>query len=392
MVLKCFYIYGLICGLLPALLENGKFIIRSSQRWYILYTACLHVVLLILLPFTFPNYMYDKSYMSQNPFLQWAFNLTNITRIMSVFSGYCVMWLKRKRLLKLGKNIFHHCLKCKRLENNSRKYTPLWKRTQGLLVQMFFVSNLNILVSAFIMVKITTDRSFNNTTMIIAHVVQYIYIINMMAGVYAILLFLRWQSDRMQIALKDLCSLLNHEERNSLVLSEEKSKIAFDKLHYLFRLHVGNQRLIREVFETLDIPIALLLLKMFVTNINLVYHGVQFGNTSITASNITKFTAICGIICHYWSAILLMNIVDDVTRRSGLKMGNLLREFSHLELVSRNFQLKMELFSDHLRCHPATYKVCGLFVFNKQTSLVYFFYVLVQVSVLVQFDLKKKVE
>lgn len=51
---------------------------------------------------------------------------------------------------------------------------------------------------------------------------------------------------------------------------------------------------------------------------------------------------------------------------------------------------QLELFSDHLRCHPATYKVCGLFVLSKQTSLVYFFFVLVQVLVLIQFDMKDK--
>jgi len=37
----------------------------------------------------------------------------------------------------------------------------------------------------------------------------------------------------------------------------------------------------------------------------------------------------------------VMNVVDDVTRRSDLKMGNRLREFSHLELVKRDFQLEV---------------------------------------------------
>ncbi|EDX08152.1 GD11640 [Drosophila simulans] len=297
MLLKFMYIYGIVCGLMPAPLKKGQFLLGYKLRWYLIYTACLHGGLLTVLPFTFPHYMYDDSYMSSNPVLKWTFNLTNITRIMAMFSGVLLMW---------------------------------------------FV--------------------------------------------------LHWQSERLQIALKDLCSFLNYEERNSLTLSENKADRSLGKLAKLFQLCAENQRLVREVFRTFDLPIALLLLKMFVTNVNLVYHGVQFGNESIETSSYTRILGQWVVISHYWSAVLLMNVVDDVTRRSDLKMGDLLREFSHLELVKRDFHLQLELFSDHLRCHPSTYKVCGLFIFDKQTSLAYFFYVLVQVLVLIQFDLKNKVE
>ncbi|XP_033156355.1 putative gustatory receptor 58a [Drosophila mauritiana] len=392
MLLKFMYIYGIVCGLMPAPLKKGQFLLGYKLRWYLIYTACLHGGLLTVLPFTFPHYMYDDSYMSSNPVLKWTFNLTNITRIMAMFSGVLLMWFRRKRLLDLGENLLLHCLKCEKLDNHSKKYSTLRKRVRNVLFQMLLVANLSILVGALILFRIDSVQRNSKTAMILAHITQFIYVVFMMTGISVILFVLHWQSEMLQIALKDLCFFLNYEERNSLTLSETKANRSLGKLAKLFQLFAENQRLVREVFRTFDLPIALLLLKMFVTNVNLVYHGVQFGNESIETSTYTRILGQWVVISHYWSAVLLMNVVDDVTRRSDLKMGDLLREFSHLELVKRDFHLQLELFSDHLRCHPSTYKVCGLFIFDKQTSLAYFFYVLVQVLVLVQFDLKNKVE
>ncbi|KAH8308876.1 hypothetical protein KR059_002572 [Drosophila kikkawai] len=384
MLLKLFYLYGAGCGLMPALLRKRKFL---RQRGYLVYTTCLHGVLLVLLPFTFPQYMYDESYMSGNLVLQWAFNLTNITRIFVMISGGFLTWSKRKKLLEMAERTFQHCQKCKKLGDDS----SLRKRFRGLLVQYVFVLNLSVLVATLILCRIDTDQSFSNATMIVVHILQFSYVVIMTASLFVILVILHWQNERVQLALRDLSRSLHHEERNSLVLSGGKARKSLNNLRHLFQLYSENQRLIREAFSIFDLPIALILLKMFVTNVNLVYHGVQFGNASIETSSYTRFVGQLVVITHYWSAVLLMNVVDDLTRRSGPKMGDILREFSDLELVKREFHLQLELFSDHLRCYPATYKVCGLFIFNKQTSLVYFFYVLVQVLVLVQFDLKNKV-
>ncbi|KAH8290912.1 hypothetical protein KR054_007038 [Drosophila jambulina] len=388
MLLKLFYFYGAGCGLMPALLRKRKFLRGSWQRGYLIYTACLHGVLLILLPFTFPQYMYDESYMSKNLVLQWAFNLTNITRIFAMVSGGFMMWTKRNKLLAMAERAFNLCQNCKKLGDDSR----IRKRIRGLLGQYFFVLNLSVLVAILILSQIDTDHSFSNTTMIVVHILQFTYVVIMTAALYVILLILHWQNERVHLALRDLSISLHREERNCLVLSGGKARRSLKDLRNLFQLYSENQRLIREVFNIFDLPIALLLLKMFVTNVNLVYHGVQFGSDSIETSVYTKIVGQLVVVTHYWSAVLLMDVVDDITRRSGSKMGDIMREFSDLELVKREFHLQLELFSDHLRCHPATYKVCGLFVFNKQTSLVYFFFVLVQVLVLVQFDLKNKVE
>jgi len=341
MLLKSFYIYTVCCGLVPAPLRKRKFLTGRALRWYLLYTACLHGALLILLPFTFPQYMYDESYMSSNLVLQWVFNLTNITRIMAMFSGGLMMWFKRKRLLELGERLLSHCLKCRKLEDHSKKYTKLRKRIRGVLGQMFLVANFSLLGGALILTEINTDHGFGKVSMIMTHVIQYTYIVIMMAGICVILVILHWQSERVQIALENLSLFLNHEERNSLVLSENNAKETLNHLRNLFQLFAENQRLIILVFETFDIPIALLLLKMFVTNVNLVYHGVQFGNESIETSFFTRTLGQWVLISHYWSAVLVMNVVDDVTRRSDLKMGNRLREFSHLELVKRDFQLEV---------------------------------------------------
>ncbi|KAH8401872.1 hypothetical protein KR009_008342 [Drosophila setifemur] len=394
MLLKAFYAYALVGGLLAAPLGTGwrHFLQGCPRRAYLLYTASLHLVFLLLLPFTFPHAMYADSYMSRNFVLQWAFGLTSLTRIIALLTGVFQMWSKRKKLLELGEAFLRHSRKCKKLEDHSAGYTHLWRRIRGLLRQQFLVLNLSVLVGTILLMHIDTNQHFSAILMIVVHVLQFIYVLVMAASIYVILLLLHWQEERVNLALQGLSTSLHHEERNALIMSGTKASKSLKILRNLFQLHAENQRLIRESFKISDLPIAMLLLKMFVTNVNLVYHAVQFANDSIETTFFTKFIGQLVVMSHYWSAVLLMNIVDDVARRNGIKKGQILRQFSDLELVQRDFQVELELFSDHLRCHPVTYKVCGLFVFNKQTSLVYFFFVLVQVLVLVQFDLKNKVE
>ncbi|KAH8316262.1 hypothetical protein KR067_003355 [Drosophila pandora] len=389
MLLKYFHIYGLACGLVPAPLDKfSKF--SKASRTYLIYTACFQGLLLVLLPFTFPRYMYDASYMRRNLVLQWAFSLTNITRIMAMLSGFFLTWGKRTKLIALEKALLAHCLECRDLEDDSTGFLKLRQRIRGLLRQQFFLLNVHVVVAALLLTRIDKDQEFSYHLMILVHILQFAYIVIMTASLYVILSLLLWQQERVNLALHDLCSALNHEERNSLVLSRTIATKSLKVMRHLFQLHSENRRLLREIFKELDVPIAMLLLKMFVTNVNLVYHGVQFGNHSIETTIFTRILGQLVVISHYWSAILLMNIVDDLTQTSGPKTGHILKQFSHLELVKRDFQLQLELFSDHLRCHPATYKVCGLFVLSKQTSLVYFFFVLVQVLVLIQFDMKDK--
>ncbi|KAH8327282.1 hypothetical protein KR074_009303 [Drosophila pseudoananassae] len=388
MLLKYFYICGLACGLVPAPLNNKQF--SKASRTYLIYTACLHGLLLVLLPFTFPKYMYDASYMRRNLVLQWAFSLTNITRIMAMVSGFFLTWGKRKKLMALEKALLAHCLEGMELEEDSSGFSKLRRRIRGLLLHQFVLLNLTLVVSTLLLMRIDTDQEFNYLLMILVHILQFTYIVIMTAALHVILSLLFWQQERVNLTLQDLYSALNHKERNSLSLSPTIATESVQVLRNLFQLHSENRRLLRQILKVLDIPIAMLLLKMFVTNINLVYHGVQFGNHSIETTILTKILGQLVVFSHYWSAILLMNIVNDVTQASGPKTGHILKQFSHLELVKRDFQLELELFSDHLRCHPATYKVCGLFVLSKQTSLVYFFFVLVQVLVLIQFDMKTK--
>ncbi|XP_034651365.1 putative gustatory receptor 58a [Drosophila subobscura] len=394
-LLKTFHGYGLGMGLLPAPLRLDldciQFSKRSHQRrCYLAYTACLNVLLIVLLPFTFPEFMYDESYMSDRLLLQWAWNLTNVTRIMAMLSCGYLTWTKRKPLLQLGERLARHYHRCRRLESGALRascYIALQRRIRGLLRQQLFVLSLSTVSATLLLMRIDTDSKFSNLTMVVVHIMQYVYVVIMMTGLYVICLLLYWQMERVNLALKDLCSRLHHEERNALLLSASLARHTLHTLEHLFQLHCEGQRLMRSLFSIFDVTIAFLMLKMFVTNVNLMYHAVQFGNDSVATSGVTKLWGESVILTHYWSAVLLMNLVDDLTRRSGFETGEILRQFSDLELVKRDFQLELERFSDHLRCHSTAYKCCGLFVFNKPSSMIYFFSALVNVLVLCQFDL-----
>ncbi|EDW35897.1 GL16968 [Drosophila persimilis] len=401
LLLKTFHSYGLGSGLLPAPLrldldlDRIHFSKRSHQRrFYLAYTACLHVLLIVLLPCTFPVFMYDESYMRDRLVLQWAFNLTNVTRIMAMIACGYLTWTKRKPLLQLGEGLARHCHRCRLLENGALHpsgYRELQKRIRGLLRQQVFVLNLSIVSGTLLLMRIDTDVRRSNIIMVVVHMLQFIYVSIMMSGLYVICLLLYWQMERVNLALKDLCSRLHHKERNALLLSASLARQTLHSLGHLLQLHCEGQRLMRSLFGIFDVTIAFLLLKMFVTNVNLLYHAVQFGNDSIDTTSVTKLWGESLIVTHYWTAVLLMNLVDDLTHQNGLETGEILRQFSDLELVKREFQLELERFSDHLRCHSTAYKCCGLFVFNKQTSLIYFFSALVNVLVLYQFDLKNSV-
>lgn len=351
MLLKYFHIYGLACGLVPAPLGKKQF--SMASRTYLIYTACFQGLLLVLLPFTFPRYMYDASYMRRNLVLQWAFSLTNITRIMAMLSGFFLTWAKRRKLIALEKALLAHCLDCRDLEDDSTGFFKLRRRIRGLLRQQFFLLNFHVVVSALLLTRIDKDLEFSYNLMTLVHILQFAYIVIMTATLYVILSLLLWQQERVNLALQDLCSALNHEERNSLVLPRTIATKSLQVVRHLFQLHSENRRLLREIFKELDVPIAMLLLKMFVTNVNLVYHGVQFGNHSIETTILTRILGQLVVIFHYWSGILLMNIVDDLTQTSGSKTGHILKQFSHLELVKRDFQLEVTA-CPHFECNYFT--------------------------------------
>ncbi|XP_017018770.2 putative gustatory receptor 58a [Drosophila kikkawai] len=325
MLLKSFHHYGVACGLVPAPLAKREFLRGRLLRWYLIYTGCLHGVLLLLVPFTFSHYMYEESYISRNFVLESFFNVTNVTRISAMISGGVMSWIQRKALLKLGKEILSHCSKCQQLENASGN-TQLTKRIQGLLGQQLFVVNFTVLVSWLLLIRIETDQCFRNITLIVVQVLQYAYVV---------LLVLHWQSERVRLALKDLCQRVHHDELSSGC----RSSLA--DLRNYFQLYAENRSLLRRVFQTFDVTIVFLVIKMLVTNVNMIYHTVLYANGSIKVSGYTKLLGHLVVITHFWSAVLIMNVVDDITRRSGPKMGYILREFSDLEVVKREFHLQV---------------------------------------------------
>lgn len=297
-------------------------------------------MLLLLLPFAFPRYTYQENYIGGDLVLEWTLNLTSLTRVTATISGGVMTWAQRKTLLKLGKEILSHCRKCRQLGDKSGN-THLEKRIRGLLKQKLFVLNGTILVSAIFLFTIETDRSFRKITMIVVQILQFSYGVIMTASLYVILLVLHWQGERVRLALSDLCLWLHHEDQNSLVLSENKARRTLNYLGNLFQLHSENKKLLRKVFQTFDIPIVFLLLKMFATNVNMVHRMVLFDKHSIKTSDYTKLLGQLIVITHFWNAVLLMNVVDDITRRSGSQMGYILREFSDLQLVNRDIHLQV---------------------------------------------------
>ncbi|XP_068147886.1 putative gustatory receptor 58a [Drosophila tropicalis] len=385
--LKIFYNYGLVSGLLPARLA------KQDQIWhfrsgigYIIYTIFVNCLLLLLLPFTLPRFMYTNSYMSESSSLQWNFTLTSVTRILAMLVCGGLVWTKRKKLRQLGDDLLKQCQLCEQLQEESNhlvEYNQLQDKVRGLLLQQFCLMNLNIFAPAGLLLRFESDQVLEYLLMVFVHMVQFIYIMIAMLGLYIVFLLIYWQMQRVNLGLKDLLDAL-HFNRDI--------ETSLETLRHLYHLHGQNVNLLHRVLQMTDISMACLLLKMFVTNVNLVYHGVQFANSTIDANWLTKILGESVILTHYWHAILLMNLVDSLTRQTSIEMAQIMRQFSAYESNNRDFEVQLDIFSDHVRCHPTAYKVCGLFAFNKSTSLTYFFTVLIEVLVLVQFDLKNKVD
>ncbi|EDW74931.1 uncharacterized protein Dwil_GK15940 [Drosophila willistoni] len=385
--LKVFYNYGLVSGLLPArLAKQGQVWHFCNGIGYIIYTILVNCSLLLLLPLTLPRFMYTNSYMSESSSLQWNFTLTGVTRVLAMFVCGGLVWIKRNKLRQLGEDLLRQCQLCQQLQEKSNhlvKYKQLQDKIRGLLFQQFCVMMLNIFAPAFLLLRIESDQVLDYLLMVFVHMVQFIYIMIAMLGFYIVLLLIYWQMQRVNLGLKDLLDALH---------CDRYIQTSLETLRHLYHLHGQNVNLLHRVLQITDVSMACLLLKMFVTNVNLVYHGVQFGNSSIDTNWLTKMLGESVILTHYWNAILLMNLVDSLTRQTGIETAHIMRQFSAYESNNRDFEVQLEIFSDHVRCHPTAYKVCGLFVFNKSTSLAYFFTVLIEVLVLVQFDLKNKVD
>ncbi|XP_054736800.1 putative gustatory receptor 58a [Anastrepha obliqua] len=90
---------------------------------------------------------------------------------------------------------------------------------------------------------------------------------------------------------------------------------------------------------------------------------------------------------------MVMGILDAALEKCN-HTGQVLR--AYVDLVEMHdaecLRRALDSFAAHLSTHKLRYKVCGLFEFNKGSSLHFFMMVLVKVTVLVQFDMQNKLK
>ncbi|XP_037930349.1 putative gustatory receptor 58a [Teleopsis dalmanni] len=179
--------------------------------------------------------------------------------------------------------------------------------------------------------------------------------------------------------------------RHQQVLGQIPLEDVTRHLGVLNGMHFNCFCLTQRIFHLCELSFAAIFLRLFTTNVRVIYQVVWFLNHDIAADTWILVNTFTVVFLYSWDMFLLMRVIDDLLSASRTT-AHILRQFTHNELqlqANRNCIQTLTIFADYLRCHKLSFLICGFFHFNKEASLKYFFTVIVQVIVLVQFDMQR---
>ncbi|XP_030375609.1 putative gustatory receptor 58b [Scaptodrosophila lebanonensis] len=398
MWLKISYFHLAMFALLPTTLKLRSPLSRRfwrrvrASRIYVLYSFFCTCLVFIELPFLVPHNIFT-GYMSRNIVLQSGFFVNLSIRMLGILGCYGFVWLFRSRLLQLFGELAAHwrfygpllqrLVGARALEHLELSLAALMRRKLGVIYGLLAASAY----VQYILIPAATGANFVAMCMTLSHMV----LLNVASiGFYTILLLLYHQFESVNLALLRLYeTLCCYERSGKLYYSMEEQRRCLNHLRRTADLHSDCYCLARRFFCMYDVPNATLFLNMFSTTIYILYHAVQFSNSTINPSIWGMLAGQTLVTLNFWNSCLLMNMVDGVLCACN-DTGQRLRQFTDLQLFSNEFEKELQRFASNVRDHRLVYKICRCVELNKPACLSFLCTALLQVIVLMQFDMGQK--
>ncbi|KAM7342825.1 putative gustatory receptor 58a isoform 1-T1 [Cochliomyia hominivorax] len=389
-IIKIIYSYSLILGLIP-----GKFNSKTHKfkvtKLYLVYSAFVQIIALLITPLTSP-FVQQRStnYMNNKPILQWTYAVGKVVRIATIVVTSLKIWQNRQEIIDLCDLYDNFLIKYQRfykiinpyIDRNSKKEEKLLKR---IFIYKFFSLHLHAVAITIMYVQMQDKPGVDYYIMVTLNLVQ---------GLYLLTANLQFTLMLYQISLR-------FSYINQLLLYLRSQKFPVNQLLncYLvsYEMHMECLQISRLFFKTSQKVTIFMLMKIFTTNIILLYHAVLVLMSNLHSDTTSNLLGIMCVINFYWDTLLVTIAIDKALTLSN-QAANILREtwiVLRSEYNVKYFQQLIQLlnqFSDYLACNKLEFCIYGLVNFDKASSFRYFVSALLHLIILVQFDLKNRLQ
>ncbi|KNC33406.1 hypothetical protein FF38_09882 [Lucilia cuprina] len=382
-IIKITYYYSLILGISPGIYDYSKNTFKLTKL-YLLYSVIIQVIFLGITPLTSPYVEQENNFMENKPILQWTYLVGKVARILTIVVISGKIWMARQNLIQIYELYRTFLLKYQQFIKHFSCYITYDlekedKRMQQLLLYKFLTLHLNSLViqGMFIQMQEKPGRAY--FIMVSLNLLQTFYLL--VANLQFIVI---------------LCEIHLRFYFINKSLEAIQSKRFPYYLNLQYYLHFYNMygecyTLSKLCFKVCNDVTFFMLIKIFTTNIVILYHAALVLMSQIRSDNfVSLFGTLC-IVNFYWDSFLNTVAIDKVLTSSS-RTAEVLREtwitkdeVGDLQIYKKLTQV-LNQFSDYLACNKLKFCIFGLVNFDKASSFSYFVAALLHLIILVQFD------
>lgn len=300
---KLSYYYGLVMGLLPAPF-NWKHQQFEQSRSYLWYSAIMQIVMISLSPMGTPLFANEANYMHGKMVLQWTYYIGKGARILTNLVLSLETWLQRKQILDLYESYREYLKKYEKFRqfyNVNDEMQHEIKTVKYYTIYKLCTSHANALIISGLFLKMQNRPSPAYILMILINFIQSFYLLQVNIQFFVIISRIHLHFVYINKSLELLSSGTTHH-----------SPIVFLRFWILYSMHYECYLLARRILAISRKATLVTLIKIFTTNVVLLYHAVQFANGNIESDEIGNFVGVLCIVIFYCDAMLTMICVDNI--------------------------------------------------------------------------------
>ncbi|XP_061393930.1 putative gustatory receptor 58a [Musca vetustissima] len=303
------YYYVLAMGLMPGLYNKSDRKLQYSKP-YIIYSAVIQCFFLLITPLATPFVLNEEAqeeyYMYGKFILKWTYYIGKMARILVNIVMCIEIWLRREQVIELSENYWKFEKKYRQFykHHDMQQYmeaevTSVRTKT----IYKFCVGHGNAILVFSLFIQIQNEPSKAYVLMIIVNLLQSYYLLH--ANFTFDLILFRMYLHFVYI-IKSLQHIVSHKSPT------QNPDDIFWRYWILYDMHFECYQLSKRILKICQNITFFMLIKIFTTNIVLLYHAVQFINGTIEADNTKDFMGTMSIVGFYWDTTLTMMAIDGI--------------------------------------------------------------------------------
>ncbi|XP_004520353.1 putative gustatory receptor 58a [Ceratitis capitata] len=380
--LRIAYYHGLCAGFMPSHYNwhNGE--LHQSQL-YLIYSGCIQLGFALGTPYAYRKYLEKSSEIFGDEVKHWTDILTNSGRYLTFTMLALFVWMRRWEMFELW-SVFW------RLERRYERILPTddgntTMHTRWLLLYYFWTQHIvTPLTSIYVLLQFPRQT---NAHIVMTFVSWALSTVQVMLAYYTLCLHchLLQKFEAINCELQRVLTLL----RNLASMERTRLRLLTQRLSCLANAHFAYFRLTQRLLGFGQLPFLLILIKCFIVNMTGMHTCVW---------HIFHLSSLYNLVALLLVVVLYGSLAPSIAGLTWLlsscnRSGQILRDANVLVALRDNYELMavLDRFAVYLRSHRLRYIVCGLLDFDLQQCFSLIVVVLVQVTVLIQFDMEGEI-